>query len=476
MVMNRGELDMEQTKKEVVFEDLLRYLIRKSDIECGESLTDLVKCLGFRDSKVRLGVPNEFFKKWFINKYGNILKEVLNEFFSDEDVGVEVEVVKDLFESANGVEHSSVYTFYPSKNNFSADTRDNFERLVRSSHLNSKYTLDNFIVGPGNQLASAAAKSVIDSPGTRYNPLFIYGMTGLGKTHLMQGIGIKILEKDPSMKVLYVTSEEFTNELIQSISEGRQNSFHNKFRNVDVLLIDDIHFLANKEATQEEFFHTFNTLYDLHKQIVISSDREPIEIKGLETRLVSRFGWGLVVDIQPPDYETRVAILKSKIAQKGVSIPDEIIFFIAERIKSNVRQLEGALTSVVALMKLRGGEGDITLDDVASVVKDIGDISNQRLITPEYIIEVVAERYGIKVYDLKGRSRKKQYVIPRQVAMYLCRKLIPNITLCEIGEVFGGKDHTTVLHSCERIEQELLKKGETYNIVHSLLKKINPRA
>ncbi len=466
---------MEQTKKESIFQNLLQSLARKSDEEFPERLLELVKFLDFDNSKIRLGVPNEVFKNWFIREYGSILKDVLDELYPGMNVDFEVEVVKDLFHNGNGSKFLSAQTFYSERSIFEIDMRKRLENLMKSAHLNPKYTLDNFVVGPGNQLASAAAKSVIDSPGSRYNPLFIYGMTGLGKTHLMQGIGIKILEKDPDMKVLYVTSEEFTNELILSISEGKQSAFHNKYRNVDVLLIDDIHFIANKEATQEEFFHTFNALYDLHKQIVISSDREPVDIKGLEARLVSRFGWGLVVDIQPPDYETRVAILKSKIAQMGVSIPDEIIFYIAERIKSNVRQLEGALTSVIALMKFNKNEGQITLDDVASVVKDIGDIGNQRLITPEYIIEVVAEKYGIKVYDLRGRSRKKQYVVPRQVAMYLCRKLIPSITLCEIGEVFGGKDHTTVLHSCERIEQEMLKKGETYNIVQSLIKKINLR-
>lgn len=462
---------MEQIEKEALLNELFRHIARKKNVEFSEQFISYVKCLEFNHSKIRLGFPNEFFQLWFVEKYGETLKNVLKELYPGEEINIEFEVAKEMFENNSGSSFVSNRT-----NNlsgiYSASTNVSLGTLIRNAHLNPKYTLENFIVGPGNQLASATAKSVTESPGNRYNPLFIYGMTGLGKTHLMHGIGIKILERAPQMRVLYVTSEEFTNELIQSISQGTQQKFHNKFRNVDVLLIDDIHFLANKEATQEEFFHTFNALYDLHKQIVISSDREPAEIKGLETRLVSRFGWGLVVDIQPPDYETRVAILKSKLEQKGITIPDEIIFYIAEKIKSNVRQLEGALTSVIALMRLKGDE--ISLEEVARVVRDIGEVNNQRLITPECILEAVAERFGIKVYDLKGRSRKKQYVYPRQVAMYLCRKLISNITLSQIGEIFGGKDHTTVLHSCERIEQEMLKKGETWEIVNSLIKKIDP--
>ncbi|MCX8065265.1 MAG: chromosomal replication initiator protein DnaA [Candidatus Hydrogenedentes bacterium] len=466
---------MEQTGKEEILQELLRYLAKKGDIEFSEQLVNFVKCLEFENSKMRLGFPNEFFQLWFVEKYGDAVNKALKQMYPKQEVDIRFEVAKEMFENENeGGRIDSKKVFQAPFGGLMVNNT-NFEMLIRSAHLNPKYTLENFIVGPGNQMASATAKSVTESPGNRYNPLFIYGMTGLGKTHLMQGIGIRILERTPDTKVLYVTSEEFTNELIQSISQGTQQKFHSKFRNVDVLLIDDIHFLANKEATQEEFFHTFNALYDLHKQIVISSDREPAEIKGLETRLVSRFSWGLVVDIQPPDYETRVAILKSKLEQKGVRIPDEIIFFIAERVRSNVRQLEGALTSVIALMRLKGGEDKVSLEDVGRVVRDIGDGENQKLITPEFIIGVVADRFGVKAYDLKGRSRKRQYVIPRQMAMYLCRELIPGITLSQIGEVFGGKDHTTVLHSCERIEQEMLKKGETWEIVNSLIKKINHR-
>lgn len=420
----------------------------------------------FDGERIVLSVPNEFFLSWLQERYGEVLdtavrkvfqKEILIDFCIQPEknlkTDVRKEVVKPSIEFPEEKIEKKVY------------------RPPNGLRLNPNYTFENFVVGHGNEFAYAAAKAVSESPGRNYNPLFVYGMTGLGKTHLMQGIGHQLLRRDSSKKVMYVTSEEFTNELIMSITEGSQSKFREKYRKVDILLIDDIHFIAEKEATQIEFFHTFNELFDQHKQIVLSSDRSPKEIRGVEKRLVSRFEWGLVADIQPPDFETRVAILKSKLIQKGYELDDSILEFIAKSVTSNVRQLEGALTGVIALMKLRGSS-KITLEQAEQVVRDIEDRNQVSCITPETILRAVAEAFDVRLVDLKGRCRKKQYVLPRQIGMYLCRLLIPSLSLSYIGELFGGKDHTTVLHSCERVEQELQKKAETYRIVESLLKKL----
>ena len=421
---------------------------------------------GFNGERMVLSVPNEFFLSWLRERYGEVLNNAIYEVFQKEvpvdfciqpDNNAKTEIRKDIAKPVKEFSEENV-------------ERKN-HRIPAGLRLNPNYTFENFVVGHGNEFAYAAAKAVSESPGRNYNPLFIYGMTGLGKTHLMQGIGHQLLRRDSSKKVMYVTSEEFTNELIMSISEGSQSRFREKYRKVDILLIDDIHFIAEKEATQIEFFHTFNELFDQHKQIVLLSDRSPKEIRGVESRLVSRFEWGLVTDIQPPDFETRVAILKSKMMQKGYEVEDAILEYIARSVTSNVRQLEGALTGVIALMKLRGNN-KITLEQAEQVVRDIEDRSNVSTITPESILRAVAESFDVRLVDLKGRCRKKQYVLPRQIGMYLCRLLIPSLSLSYIGELFGGKDHTTVLHSCERVEQELQKKGETYRMIESLLKKL----
>jgi len=421
---------------------------------------------GFNGERMVLSVPNEFFLSWLQERYGDVLNNAIHEVFQKEvpvdfciqpENNAKIGVRKDIAKPVKELSEES--------------TERRNHRPPHGLRLNPNYTFENFVVGHGNEFAYAAAKAVSESPGRNYNPLFIYGMTGLGKTHLMQGIGHQLLRRDSSKKVMYVTSEEFTNELIMSISEGSQSRFREKYRKVDVLLIDDIHFIAEKEATQIEFFHTFNELFDQHKQIVLLSDRSPKEIRGVESRLVSRFEWGLVTDIQPPDFETRVAILKSKTMQKGYEIEDAILEYIARSVTSNVRQLEGALTGVIALMKLRGNS-KITLEQAEQVVRDIEDRSQISTITPESILRAVAESFDVRLVDLKGRCRKKQYVLPRQIGMYLCRLLIPSLSLSYIGELFGGKDHTTVLHSCERVEQELQKKGETYRMIESLLKKL----
>jgi chromosomal replication initiator protein len=333
------------------------------------------------------------------------------------------------------------------------------------SKLNPKYTFESFVVGPSNRFAHAAALAVSESPAKEYNPLFIYGKVGLGKTHLMQAIGHYILQKKPSMKFIYISSEKFTNQLISAIQNRTTLKFREMYRNVDLLLIDDIHFIAGKESTQEEFFHTFNTLHDAHKQIVVSSDRSPKDIPALEERLVSRFEWGLVADIQPPDIETRIAILRKKAERETITIPDDVTYFIAEAIRSNIRELEGALIRVVAYAKLVGK--DIDLELVKDVLKDVL-IEQNKKITIESIQQKVAQYFDIRVADMRSKKRNKMIAYPRQIAMYLSRDLT-DFSLPEIGEQFGGRDHSTVLHACEKVYRDM----ETKNGVRDMVNKIS---
>ncbi|HOK09338.1 MAG TPA: chromosomal replication initiator protein DnaA [Candidatus Hydrogenedens sp.] len=451
--------------EETLWTQMLSCLEKVLEPHVCEHWFSFVTFKSFDGNRLVLTVPNEFFLSWFRERYGEVLGVVARQVLQ-RDITIDFLVRPEERRKQPPRDGMTLDLDIQEKR---VEKRDNVSH--NTVRLNPRYTFENFVVGHGNEFAYAAAKAVSESPGKNYNPLFIYGMTGLGKTHLMQGIGHQLLRKDASKKVMYVTSEEFTNELIMSITEGSQSKFRGKYRKVDVLLIDDIHFIAEKEATQVEFFHTFNELFDQHKQIVLSSDRSPKEIRGVESRLVSRFEWGLVTDIQPPDFETRVAILRSKLIQKGYELEDEILEYIARSVTSNVRQLEGALTGVIALMKLRGKDR-ITLEQAEQVVRDIEDRTRTQCITPESVLRAVAETFDVRLVDLKGRCRKKQYVLPRQVGMYLCRLLIPSMSLSYIGELFGGKDHTTVLHSCERVEQELQKKGETWKAVESLLKKL----
>jgi chromosomal replication initiator protein len=334
--------------------------------------------------------------------------------------------------------------------------------------LNTRYTFESFVVGPSNRFAHAASSAVCDSPAKAYNPLFIYGGTGLGKTHLMHAIGHRILQRSPKSKILYISSEEFTNQLIASIQNRTMNKFKEKHRSVDVLLIDDIHFIAGKESTQEEFFHTFNTLYDAHKQIVVSSDRPPKEIQSLEERLVTRFEWGLVTDIQPPDFETRMAILRKKSERDSIILPDDVYYFLAEKIKSNIRELEGALIRVVAYAKLVGSE--ISVDMVKDVLKDMIR-EGEKKITIDMIQKRVCEYFDIKASDMKAKKRSRGIAYPRQIAMYLARQLT-DYSLPEIGEYFGGRDHTTVMHACDKIQKDLKVKSGLAELVDRLIESI----
>ena len=349
-----------------------------------------------------------------------------------------------------------------------------FNTAIEKANLNPKYTFDTFVVGNNNKFAHAAALAVAESPGKMYNPLFIYGGAGLGKTHLMHSIAHFILSQDPTSKVIYVTSKSFTNELIEAIRNGNNTaitSFREKYRSVDVLLIDDIQFIIGKEATQEEFFHTFNELHGNKKQIIISSDKPPKEIETLEARLRSRFEWGILADISSPDYETRMAILHKKEEMDGYNIDNEVIQYIATNIKSNIRELEGALNKLVALSNLENRE--ITVELAQEALKDIISPDQKRNVTPQLIIDIVAEHFGISPADIISNKRSSEIVVPRQIVMYLCRHMI-DIPLKSIGAYIGKRDHSTVIHGVNKIEAELKTSDSMRNTVEIIKKKLNP--
>lgn len=338
-----------------------------------------------------------------------------------------------------------------------------------SSTLNPKYTFNSFVIGNSNRFAHAASLAVAESPAKAYNPLFIYGGVGLGKTHLMHAIGHYILDNNPSAKVVYVSSEKFTNELINAIKDDKNEDFRNKYRNVDVLLIDDIQFIAGKERTQEEFFHTFNALHDANKQIILSSDRPPKEIPTLEDRLRSRFEWGLIADIQVPDFETRMAILKKKADVENLNVANEVMGYIATKIKSNIRELEGALIRIIAYSSLTNRE--VTVDLASEALKDIISKKQGKHITIDIIQDVVSSYFNLRIEDLKSQRRTRNVAYPRQIAMYLSRKLT-DMSLPKIGEEFGGRDHTTVIHAYEKISENLKTDDSLQHTINDITKKL----
>ena len=343
-----------------------------------------------------------------------------------------------------------------------------------NANLNPKYKFDTFVVGSNNKFAHSASLAVAESPGEAYNPLYLYGGPGLGKTHLMHSIGHFILEQNPEKKVLYVTSEEFTNEVIESIRSGNAASMtklREKYRTVDVLMVDDVQFIIGKESTQEEFFHTFNVLHSARKQIVLSSDKPPKEMETLDERFRSRFEWGLIADIQPPDYETRMAILRKNAENYDKKIDEEIIKYIATNIKSNIRELEGAFNKIIAFAKLN--KVDLTIDSAEEALKDVIYPNKAKEITPNLIINVVAEHFGVKPDDITSKKRNSEFVQPRQVVMYLCRELT-DVSQVNIGKILGKKDHTTVIHGVKKIEAEIESNEELRNKIDIIIKKLNP--
>ncbi|MDR0924624.1 MAG: chromosomal replication initiator protein DnaA [Hungatella sp.] len=425
-----------------------------------------LKVYSVNGEKVIVTVPDVEFLGYIRKKYGFLLKITIEEvtgFECSVDFVVENQIQKEAAAA-------------PAGNTLITNTMNQVSQsAIITANLNPKYTFDTFVVGANNNLAHAASLAVAESPGEIYNPLFIYGGVGLGKTHLMHSIGHFILKNNPAAKVLYVTSEKFTNELIDAIRNKNNFSsteFREKYRNNDVLLIDDIQFIIGKESTQEEFFHTFNTLYEAKKQIIISSDKPPKEIETLEERLRSRFEWGLTVDIQSPDYETRMAILRKKEEMEGYNIDNEVIKYIATNIKSNIRELEGALTKIVALSRLDNKE--ITVELAEEALKDIISPNDKREITPELVIQVVADHYGITPLDISSQKRNKEIVYPRQIVMYLCREMV-GTPLQMIGKYLGGRDHTTIIHGIEKITTNMNKNESLNNTIEILKKKINPQ-
>ncbi len=390
----------------------------------------------------RIGVPTKLAKDWLEDRYSAVIKETLSALVSG-DVSVAFEVVAGTREAkSHGADAAVAVADEPPVEEVTLD---------EASQLNPKFQFQTFVVGNNSRFAHAACRAVAESPAKAYNPLFLYGGVGLGKTHLMHAIGHAVLEKYKRRKVAYVTSEKFMNEMITSIQEGKMTDFRTRYRTVDVLLIDDIAFLAGKDRTQEEFFHTFNSLHELNRQIVISSDRPPKEIPTLEDRLRSRFEWGLIADIQPPDFETRVAILKSKIGPYTKLVPEDVLAFMAHKIQRNIRELEGALIRVVAHASLN--HQPISLELATKILQDVIPSAESKTLSMDAISRTVANFYHISLEEMRGKRRDKHIVFPRQVAMYLIREETAS-SLPAIGQAFGGRDHTTVLHSYEKISTE----------------------
>jgi chromosomal replication initiator protein len=402
--------------------------------------------------RVTIRVPNPLFKDWLTKHYAVVLAEALSEVQRPT-------AILNYVADGSGMAFGDGAAPQPASPSAAAPTS--------SVGLNERYSFDTFIVGPSNQFANAACRAVAEAPSRSYNPLFIYGGVGLGKTHLMHAVGQYVLQHNPGLTLTYISSERFMNEMINALRYERILDFRERYRSVDVLLVDDIQFVSGKEGTQTEFFHTFNALYDAQKQIVLSSDRPPHEIPALEERLRSRFEWGLIADIQPPDLETRVAILKRKAEAEAIPLDDNVAMYIASRIRSNIRELEGSLIRLIAYASLTGRE--ITLELTQDVLRNVID-QDERAITIEAIQRYVAEHYQLKVSDLKSRNNSKSVAMPRQIAMYLCKKLT-HASLPEIGRSFGNKHHSTVIHSIKKIE--LLRKGEDFNnMIGSFLQSI----
>lgn len=406
------------------------------------SVTDNTIIISVDDSKIGANMLN-FVK----NKYGQFLKTAIAEMF---DAEFELE--------------------YVLLSNAPAEVTPTKVKNESYNGLNPKYTFDTFVIGSNNKFAHAAALAVADSPATEYNPLFIYGGVGLGKTHLMHSVAHYILDRNPDAKIMYVTSETFTIELIQSIRNNTTMEFRDKYRNIDVLLIDDIQFISGKESTQEEIFHTFNALYEAKKQIILSSDRPPKEIKTLEERLRSRFEWGIIADIQSPDFETRMAILNKKIEADGITIEPHILEYIANNVKSNIRELEGSLSKLIALSRLKKKE--INMDLVVEAIQDYVSADAGRTVTLSYIVDIVADHFSLTPQEIYSKNRSNKIAYPRQIAMYMCRKYL-NMSLVDIGKSIGDKDHTTVMHAVQKIEKDLKEDTSLQNVLDVLVKKIN---
>lgn len=409
---------------------------------------DEVDVVTMEDSAFVLHCNNDFKKNYIETLFIKHIKEVLKDIFS---MDLEVKILNDQQLTAyHGVAPDRPGALYES------DT----------------FTFETYVVGPSNKLAYAAARAVADKPADNYNPLFIYGDSGLGKTHLLYAIAHQVLRRDPGAKIVYIKGDEFTIELVDAIREGKNNEFREKYRMADVLLVDDIQFIAGKQQTQEEFFHTFNTLYESKRQIVLTSDRPPREMTQLEDRLRTRFEWGLMVDVAPPDFETRLAIIKTKAALLGVQLPDEITGYIAENVTANVRQIEGTLNKILAYRDLLGDKVDE--EAVGRAVRDMLKKSNEYVPSPSVIIDYICKYYNLEEDVLRGQSRGREIVNARQIAMYLIRRMT-NLSLVDIGKEFGGRDHTTVLHSLDKVEKQMRSEPAFAEVVKEITTNINAK-
>lgn len=426
------------------------------------------KPVSLEGNTITIETPNPYFRDWLIDHYMEMAEEAGRRVLGKK-IGVTFVVA-----SSPGIAEAEENLKPTVSKQGPSELKPGLKKLpigsTPSIGLNQSFTFENFVVGPGNRFAHAASLAVAESPAKAYNPLFIYGPVGMGKTHLLQAVAHFALQKNSSLKVLYITSEKFTNQLISAIQNRTTIAFRQMYRNVDILLVDDIHFIGGREATQEEFFHTFNVLRDANKQIILSSDRSPKDIASLEQRLVSRFEWGLVTDIQPPDLETRIAILRKKAERETIKVPDDVTFFIAEKIKTNIRELEGALIRVVAYASLTGQ--DVTLSLAQDVLKDV--IKEEKRPSIESIQRNVAEAFEINVSDLRGKKRVRTFAYPRQIAMYLARELT-ELSLPQVGEYFGGRDHTTVLYAYNKIQQDINKNNQTKKLIENIVEKIKEK-
>lgn len=433
-----------------------------------ETWIKVLSAVSYDNGTFEIGTPRQIVKEWVETRYTSTIRKILEEIV-EQPIILKFTLIQED-QSAEQIPLPPLPSMTIKPNSLSDPSPTPFIRVEENhSPLNPKYTFDSFVIGNSNRFAHAASLAVSEVPAKVYNPFFIYGGVGLGKTHLMHAIGHRILQIHPETKVLYISSEKFTNDFINSIMSGHPENFRNRYRNIDVLLIDDIQFLAKKEQTQEEFFHTFNALHEANKQIIISSDRPPKDIPTLEDRLRSRFEWGLTTDIQSPDLETRIAILRKKALLENINMPNDVIVYISTRIDNNIRELEGAFNRVNAFSFLN--RKPITIELAIESLKDLFPKEKANQVTPQLIQEIVAIHFKIKIDDMTSKRRTRNVTVPRQLAMFLCREMT-DWSLPKIGEIFGGRDHTTVIHAYEKVNRERLEDSKLSALITELTNRI----
>ncbi|MBP2651232.1 MAG: Chromosomal replication initiator protein dnaA [Firmicutes bacterium] len=478
---------MEAAQMALVWEQVLKIMEKEIIKPIFDTWIKSTIPLSLTDTTLEIGTPNQFIKDWIEARYSNTFKKTIqlvttkNMEVKFVNLNLENEAPEETTPAGPQEQNTTSFPSEPELDNpqeiIVKPVKTKQETIEKRNNQNEefvtslipKYTFETFVIGNSNRFAHAASLAVAEVPAKVYNPFFVYGGVGLGKTHLMHAIGHRIRQTHQHMKVLYISSEKFTNELINSIRDGNPESFRQKYRNIDVLLVDDIQFLSKKEHTQEEFFHTFNTLHEANKQIIISSDRPPREIPTLEDRLRSRFEWGLITDIQAPDLETRIAILRKKALIENLDVPNDVMVYIASRIDNNIRELEGALIRVMAFSSLTGQNIDVNL--ASEALKDIFPNGTPKQITMELIQQVVADYFKLKQEEFLAKKRTRNVAYPRQIAMYLCRELT-DTSLPRIGEKFGGRDHTTVIHAHDKISRERNEDSKLSNIIKELVRRI----